>query len=199
MAVADASLRTVKLSMSGHRQAVDHVQRGVGGVDGRAATDADGRAGTRHTVTGGDDHARALAAEEVGRGSDDALVDLIGLDRGDGTGEVALLHGAVADDHDLVQEMAVLFEGDRGGHFRGLEDLGRVADAADFDQGIAARDIEYEVAVDARGGAVRRALLHDGGSDHGSHRVDYDSFYLIPALGEHSGACQAGQQDKHGS
>ena len=183
----------------GHRQAVDHVQRRVGGVDGGAAADADGRAGTRHTVTGGDHDARALAAEEVGRGGDDALVDLIGLDRGDGTGEVALLHGAVADDHDLVQEMGVLCEGDRRGHFRGLEDLGRIADAADLDQGIAARNVEHEVAVNARGRAVRRALLHDGGPDHGSQGVDYDSFNLIPALGEYRGACQAGQQDKHSS
>ena len=175
------------------------IQRVVGGVDGGAAADADGRAGTRHTVTGGDDHARALAAEEVGRGGDDTLVDLIGLDRGDGTGEVALLHGTVADDHDLVQELGVLDEGDGARNLGGLEDLRRIADAADLDQDVAVRDIEHEVAVHARGRAVRRALLHDGGPDHGSQGVDYDSFDLIPALGEHSGACQAGQQDKHGS
>ena len=223
MAVADASFRTVKLSMSsglmgdavvGHRQAVDDVQRRVGGVDGGAATDADGRGGARHTVTGGHDHARALAAEHVGRGRNDALVDLIGLDRRDGTGEVALLDGTVTDDHDLVQEVRVLGKGDGARNLGRLEDLRRIADAADLDQDVAVRDIEHEVAVHARGRAVRRALLHevavhargravrrallhDGGPDHGSQGVDYDSFDLIPALGEYRRACQAGQQDKH--
>ena len=127
----------------------------------------------------------------------DALVDLIGLDRRDGTGEVALLDGTVTDDHDLVQEVRVLGKGDGARNLGRLEDLRRIADAADLDQDVAVRDIEHEVAVHARGRAVRRALLHDGGPDHGSQGVDYDSFDLIPALGEYRRACQAGQQDKH--
>ena len=108
--------------------------------------------------------------------------------RRDGTGEVALPDGTVADDHDFIQEVGILSEGDGGRDLGGLEDLGRVADAADFDHRIRIRDGEDEVAIDARGGSVRRALLHDGGSDDRTHGVHDDTFNLVSALGEHGRA-----------
>ena len=157
------------VTRDGH--AVDDDERVVGGVERGRAADADGGRSAR--LAGGRRHeqARDLAGEHLVGGVDGAAVDVVGLDGHDGAGHVALLDGAVADDHDLVQELIVLGEGDGGGHLGCLEGLRSVADAAHHDGGIGRRNPEGEVAVQVGHRTVARARLHDGGSDHGTHLV----------------------------
>ncbi len=175
----------------GDRQAVDDVQRVVGSVDGGAATDTDGCSGAGHTGTGGNDDTRALAAEEVGRRGDDALVDFIGLDRRDGTGEVALFHGTVTDDHHLVEEIGIFFEENGSGHILGRESLGCIADAGDFHHSIGTGNSEEEVAIQTGGNAVGRSLLDHRGSDNGADGIYHHTFNLVSALGEYGHAVSA--------
>ena len=169
-------------------EAVDHDQRVVVGLQGGAATDTDGVAGTRSTITGGHHHTGALTLQEGSRGSGDTLVQLVGLHSGDRTGHIVLLYGTVTDDHHLVQEMGILFEGNGCGHVLGRKALGGVADAGDLNDRIGAGDSEDEVAVEAGGRTVGRPLLHNRSADYGAKRIFNHTFNLVSALGEYGNA-----------
>ena len=181
----------------GNGQAVDDVQRVVGGIQGCAATDTDRSAGARHTGTRSDDDTRALAAEEVGRGRDDTLVDFVGLDGRDGTGEVTLLDGTITDDDDFVEEVGVIREGDGRGDLIGRESLRGKAHAADFHDGIRTGNHQDVVAVQTRRDTVGRSLFENDGAHDRAKLVDYNALDLISALGEYGLTEDARQHDGH--
>ena len=93
------------------RHAVEHDERVVGGVERRAAADADGAralgAGRR-----GDHHARGLAHEQVLYRRRQPGGYLRGLHRGHRPGGVLLLNRTVADGHHLVEHQRALLQGD---------------------------------------------------------------------------------------
>ena len=177
-----------------HGQAVDHDERVVRRVERGAATDADRRTGTRHTGTGGDDHTGALAAQQVGRGRDDTLIDFIGLDGRDRTGHIAFLDRTVADDHHLVQEFLVVFEEDVSG-FSGFDRNGPQAQEADFNRRAGRRDIECPLSVQIRLHAVAGTHLDNSSPDHRTEFVFHHAFGDILRKGR--GGCQ--DQDREQS
>ena len=174
-----------------HCKTVDDDERVIGSVQGRTSTDTDGRAATRGAAGTGNADAGDLAGQHILGVHDDTLVLGVRFKGGHRAGEVALLDGTVADDHDLVEELAVLLEGDGARHLGCLEGKGRVTDAADLDDRIGARDVQDEVTVDARHGAVVGTLLDDCRTDDGAHGVGNNTLHLISALGEHRSGHQA--------
>ena len=181
----------------GNGQTVDDVERVVGGVEGRAATDTDCSAGARHTGTGSDDDTRALTAEEVGGSRDDTLVDFVGLDGRDGTGKVTLLDGTVADDDDFVEEVGVIHEGDGRRDLTGRESLRGKAHAADFHDGVRTGNHQDVVAVQTRRDTVGRSLFENDGAHDRAELVDYNALDLISALGEYGLTEDAAKHDGH--
>ena len=174
-----------------HCKTVDDDERIIGSVQGRTSTDTDGGAATRSTASTGNADAGDLTGQHILGVNDNTLVHGVRFEGGHRAGEVALLDGTVADDHDLVEELAVLLEGDGGRDLGCLEGKGRVTDAADLDDRIGARDVQGEVAVDARHGAVVGTLLDDCRTDDGAHGVGNNTLHLISALGEHRSGHQA--------
>ena len=170
----------------GNGQAVNDVERVVGRVQGCTATDTDRCAGARHTGTGSDDDTGALAAEEVSRGRDDTLVDLVGLDRCDGTRKVTLLDGTVTDHDDVIEILGVALEREGCRNLIGGEGDGSIAHAADFHQCGRTGHRQDIVAVQTGRDAVARSLFENDGAHHRAEFVDYNSLYLISALGEYS-------------
>ena len=180
-----------------HGQAVDDDQRIVRRVDGRTAADTDRRARTRHTGTGGDDHAGALAAQQVGGRRDDTLVDFVSPDRRNGTGEVALLDGTITDDHHFVEEVLVVFHHHVRG-LAGLDDDGLVAQEADLEKRGGRGDVEGPVTVNSRLHAIAGTLLDNSSPDH-RNAVLVDDHTLRGILGEggHGRQCQDREQSKN--
>ena len=182
-------------AFTGHGHAVDDDERVVVGGKGCGAADADRGAVTGLSGSGHDMQTGDLAHEGLARRGDRAAVDFVVLDGDDGARHIAFLHGAVADDHDLVEELVVLKEGDMGGHFGCLEGLRDIADAAHFDDGIRRRNPEGEIAVQIRDDTVGRARLDDGGTDHGADLVDNHTLDHMAALGECGGGHHAREHD----
>ena len=81
--------------------------------------------------------------------------------------------------------MGVFLQQDAGGDSRGLEGLGCITDAADFNGGVGIADAKDEISVQAGGGTVCGTCLHDRGSDYGAHCVLNHAFNLVSALGEY--------------
>ena len=82
--------------------------------------------------------------------------NLLYIDRGNGTGDVDLALGGVADDHDFVEELVVFVEAD--GHFGfGHHGLCLESDVRDNEVG-AFGNCNFEIAVDVGGDTVCRAF-----------------------------------------
>ena len=92
------------------RDAVDDDQRPVAAQQGGRSAQAQG--GFRRGVAArlGHDQARHLSGDHIGRGGDDTLVELLLGDVDDGSGEVFLPDGAIADHHDILQGLGIRSE-----------------------------------------------------------------------------------------
>ena len=130
----------------GALHAVDDEERLVGNVVGELilhvgertlTTDVDGHARSGTTGVTGDVQARNLTLQGFHGVGCRRAHDVVGLDRGDGAGQVALLHRAVTDDDHFVEQLVVVlhaddehrlianvdflsFESDIGDHQRGV-------------------------------------------------------------------------------
>ena len=95
-----------------HDDAVNDVQRFGVGVDGRLATDADGGRGARST--GGLDclDTGRTALEGLVDVGNDGTLDGVFLHGDGGAGKVALFHGTVTDDDDLVEQFGIFKQQD---------------------------------------------------------------------------------------
>ena len=173
------------------RDAVDHHERAVAGLQGGGAADLVVGTGVRvgalarHDVQAGD-----LTGEHRHRVVGGAAEEVLAVHLDDGRGNLLLGEGTVADDHDFVEELGVLEEENPGRNLRGLEYLGGVADATDFHQRICIRDAKDEITIQAGRRTVRRALLQDGGADDRAHRILHHTFDQVSALGGHQTRCQ---------
>ena len=169
----------------------------VGGVQGGPLADADGASGTGRSRALRDLQAGDFAQQEVLRSVGLDAVELAGFHGDDRTGEVALAHLAVADDHDFVQVLVVRGEVDDLRQERCLADDGGVTDAAHFHKGVSAAHRDCECTVRCSGNAVGGSLFDDGGSGYRPLGVDHDPLHLISALGGCCHGHHAQQQGDH--
>ena len=92
------------------RNAVDDHQRAVAGRERRAATQAQARPSFGSTTALHYRQAGHLALQQLLGAGDDTLAHVFRVDGGDGSGEIALAHGAVTDtdNHGLIQSLGIL-------------------------------------------------------------------------------------------
>ena len=148
-----------------HRHAVDDDQRVVGGIQRRASTNADGSAATRGTAAAGDADTGNLTLHHVLGVDHEALVLRVGLQGRHRSGQVALLHSAVTDDHHVLQHRLVVLECNcqSGG---GLHRLRLIADVAHGDVGTLV-GFQHEVTVEVGDGGRLCAGHAHRSSDNG--------------------------------
>ena len=104
------NLRGSDVADARHREAVDDVEGGVVLREGAAATYAYLHVGVGRAFRGGDVHAGELAGQCLGDVRHRDVGEVLRLHGRDGPGEVAFLHRAVADDHDLVECLGIFLQ-----------------------------------------------------------------------------------------
>ena len=170
-------------------------ERLVGRVQGRSLTDADGAGRSGRSGPLSDLQAGDLAQEQVfGRGGLDP-VQFVRTHGDHRTGGVRFTDLAVADDHYFVQELGVRFQHDHLREQARLVGDGRIADAADFHQGVGAGDGEGEFTLRPGGDTVLGSRLENRGADDRTFRVQDGAFHRVSALGEYGDGHHAGEQD----
>ena len=182
------------------RDAVDHHERAVAGLQGGGAADLVVGTGVRVGTLARDDvQAGHLTGEHRHRVVGGAAEEVLAVHLDDGRGNLLLGQSTVTDDDHFVQEFRVLFEEDPGRDLGGLVNLRGIADAADFHQRIRIRDAKGEITVQVGRGTIRRALLQDGGADDRALRILHHAFDQVSALGGHQTRCdkQEGQCGKN--
>ena len=175
------------------RDAVDDVERIVV-VQGTDTAYADRSTAGRRTVRR-DVHARNAALQRLDGVVLVLLGEIVGVDGGDGAGEVGLTLDRVAGDNHLVQKLGVLLH-DHRHIFSGREFQGGVADGGENQNGPLI-DADGEIPVKIGRHAIRRSFLHDGGPDDsvavGSGGHDAGHFDLLGEgreAGEQKEACE---------
>ena len=142
-----------------------HVQRLRIGVDGGLTTHADGGAGTRSTGSLYCGNTGCTALEGLVDVGDDGALDGVFL-HGDGcAGKVALFHGTVTHDDNLVQEFGILFQ-DNVDDFLGANGdfLRCIADGREYECS-AGLHCNRVVSIDVCDDTIVGALLHDRHAD----------------------------------
>ncbi len=110
-----------------------------------------------------------LPDEEVAGRGDSTLLEVLRIEGADGSGEVLLLHGAVADDDDFLEVLSTLGEDDLQRERSATESYGLrgIADAGDDEVPILG-GTDGEVPVDIGDDALRGLLDLDGSPDDAS-------------------------------
>jgi hypothetical protein len=163
---------------AGHRDAVEHVERVVPGLERPGAADAHLGAVAGLVARGDHVHAGDAPLQRLGDVDLGRLGDLLGAHRGHRAGHVTLRLRAVADRDDLLEDDRLLHQPEVRGHRPPRRDhdvgggVGREADAGDPQAVRAGLHREGVAAVVAGGGAGRRP-------DHD----DLDAGERLPALG----------------
>ena len=150
-----------------HGHAVHDHER-VGVTDGGDTAHADGGCRARQAAGPRDLHAGHGALQGLAEADSLDGGQLAAVHRGHCAGEVFLLHGAVADDHDLVEEFGVCGHDDVDGRAPGnllLDSF--IANAGEFQHGLVGCHGNGVLSVGSGDGAVERALFEDAGTDHG--------------------------------
>ena len=185
----------IELRDVAHAQTVDHIKR-VGGGVGTVTADTHRGFGTRRTGEGDELDTGGLALEGALDIRNGTVLDVCGLDLGDGAGHVALALHTVTDDHRLRQHVRLRFHGQVDHGLVGGDDLRRVADEGEFE--IRARgDGQGVLTIDIRGDTVGSALLHHGNANHGEILLVHDGTgdrYRV--LGEGQTCAQEHHQDE---
>ena len=95
-----------------HLHTVHDIKRRGVAIDGTHTTDADGRLAVRSTVLLGDHHTSCRALEGHGDVGRHPLHHGFLVDSGHGTGDVALPHGTITNDHDILEHGVVVLQDD---------------------------------------------------------------------------------------
>ena len=175
--------------LDGHT--VDDDKRVVAGIERSTTADTDTATSPRRAL-GRDLYPRDLTDEEVAGRGDSALLEVLRIEGADGSGEVLLLHGAVADDDDLLEVLSTLGEDDLQRERSATEGYGLrgIADARDDEVPILG-GTDGEVPVDIGDDALRGLLDLDGSPDDGFALVVY---YLTLDLHVLCGGCEGEEE-----
>ena len=177
-----------------HEGAVHDIER-VGVIaDGTDTADLDGRAGARSTALG-NLHAADHALEGAHRVRGDLLGQDITLDIGDRGREVLGFLGAVADDNDFFEQVAVQLHQNPRGKGRSPESLRGIAHAADFELGVRTGNQQDKGPVEVGGHAVGSSRFDDGDADGRSVFIFHDAFHPILAPSRQGGQGQECQYE----
>ena len=168
--------------LDGHT--VDDDQRVVAGIERSTTTDTD-TAGSTGRSFGSDLHPCDLTDEEIAGSGDSTLLEALFIEGADRSGEVLLLHRAVADDDDFLEVLCAFFKDDlqrlrstaEGNSLRGVPDAGdHEVTSLGSTQG--------KVTVDVGDDALGCLLDTDGSTDDGFTLVVYylplDLDFLCP-------------------
>ena len=150
---------------SADRQTVDDDQRVVRGRKRRAATDADGTAGTRRTTVGRDLHTRGLTLQQIGGRRCQTLVQLVGFYRHHRTRCITFLYRTVTDDHHVFQQLGIVLEHDV--HTRSSGDLRFLVAYIAYRDGGATVSLNLEVTVKIGNHTALLSCDAHGGTDDG--------------------------------
>ena len=178
--------------------AVDDEQRGVAAVDGTVAAKHHADALVDVTVGTDDVQTRNLALEGLHDVVGRTLYDVFALYRRNGTGEVALAHRTVTDDHQLVEGFLVTRKGDVDDSTPGNGNGGCRVTHKGESQGSVGRHIDAVPSVVTCHGVNRVAALqlHDcARKGLAGNRIGHGSTHL-DILGKCGRTCQGRQDHK---
>ena len=156
-------VRVQGVEAAGGRYTINNIKRVLRRVEGADTADADRTLSARGTVAG-DGHAGNAALQGTHGVCTASGFHLVGLDDGDGTGQVGFTLGLVTRDH-YLGKFGHVFVDDHI-ELRGGGNLhGAIADTTDF-QDFSCFNFEGEITVEVCHAAVRRSLFHDCGANH---------------------------------
>ena len=179
------------------RDSVHHIERGGRSVDGTDTPDNHIRGRPRNTGGTGDTDTSHPSLKGFHRVHFRSAVNLVHPDGGDRRRNQALGGGAVTDDHDFLQQLAVFLERYRNKTLSRYRYRFRLESEEGYFQHRICGNAEGERSVRGRNGSdLGSSLQHDGGSRNGSarHVINCTAYADLPLRS--CTQADAGEQDE---